>query len=383
MNEVYIIDALRSPIGRFRGAFSATRADELLAQLLRELTIRSGLDGEQVDDVIMGCVTQVGEQCGNIARTALLSAGFPEHVPGMTVDRKCGSGEAAMQVAHARIRAGLAKIALAGGAENMTRVPMGCNRNSHGDAFGASVLKRFDLCSQGEAAERISDIWNLSRADHDKFAFESHRRAIHAAGAGAFEREILPWRGVVEGEVKLAADETIRFGTSPDRLAELNTVFRDDGRVTAGNASQICDGAAALLLAGPDAVARHDLTPRARIVATTVVGSDPELMLTGPIAATRKVLREAGLDTADIDLFEVNEAFASVPLVWMAETGLTHDRLNINGGAIALGHPLGASGARIMTTLLHTLERENLRYGLQSICCAGGMATASVIERLP
>jgi acetyl-CoA acyltransferase len=381
LNEVYVVDALRSPIGRFRGSLAEVRADELLAGLLRELTARNGVDGAQIDDVLMGCVTQVGEQCGNIARTALLSAGFPASVPGMTVDRKCGSGEAAVQVAHARIRSGLASIVLAGGAESMTRVPMGCNRDSHGEAFGPALLERFDLCSQGEAAERISDLWKLSREDHDAFALESHRRAIAAAGSGAFTREILPWRSAGDRGT-LTGDETIRFDTSAEKLAGLKRVFREEGRVSAGNASQICDGAAALLLAGPQALQQLGLSPRARIVASVVVGSDPELMLTGPVAATRRVLEEAGLDAADVDLFEVNEAFASVPLVWMHETGIGHDRLNVNGGAIALGHPLGATGARIMTTLLHTLERKQLRFGLQSICCAGGMATATIIERL-
>lgn len=384
MNEVFIVDALRSPIGRFRGSLSEVRADELLARLLAELTTRNAVDGSQVNDVLMGCVTQVGEQCGNIARTALLSAGLPDSVPGMTVDRKCGSGEAAIQGGYARIRAGMADIVLAGGAESMTRVPMGCNRDSHGDAFGPALLERFDLCSQGEAAERISDRWNLSRADHDRFAMESHRRAIEAANAGVFEREILPWNGLGDnqGSATLGADETVRFETSAQKLAGLKSVFREEGRVTAGNASQICDGAAALLLAGPGAVERAGLKARARIVATVVVGSDPALMLTGPVAATRKVLDDAGMEFSDIDLFEVNEAFASVPLVWMKETGVPHEKLNVNGGAIALGHPLGATGARIMTTLLHTLERRQLRYGLQSICCAGGMATATIIERL-
>jgi acetyl-CoA acyltransferase len=266
----------------------------------------------------------------------------------------------------------------------MTRVPMGCNRDNHGDVFGPELLERYDLCSQGEAAERISDHWGLNRDDHDQFAIESHNRAIAASRAGYFDREIMPLgtKASAGADALLSADETIRFDTSAEKLSSLKTVFREAGRVTAGNASQICDGAAVLLLAGPSAVKRHGLVPRARIVATTVVGSDPEMMLSGPITATRQVLSAASLSADDIDLFEVNEAFASVPLMWMKEIGVARARLNVNGGAIALGHPLGATGARMMTTLLHSLERNELRYGLQSICCAGGMATATIIERL-
>jgi len=384
MNEVFIVDAQRTPIGKYRGALAQVRADEMFAELLKRLVLRSRLKGDDINDVVAGCVTQVGEQCGNIARTALLSAGLPYHIPGMTVDRKCGSSEAAVHVAHRSISCGAAELVFAGGAESMTRVPMGCNRDNHGDVFGPELLERYDFCSQGEAAERVSDHWGLSRDDHDQFAMESHNRAIAASRAGYFDREIMPLgtKASASADALLSADETIRFDTSAEKLSGLKTVFRESGRVTAGNASQICDGAAALLLASPGAVKRHGLVPRARIVATAVVGSDPEMMLTGPITATRQVLADASLSTDDIDLFEVNEAFASVPLMWMKEIGVGHARLNVNGGAIALGHPLGATGARMMTTLLHNLERNELRYGLQSICCAGGMATATIIERL-
>jgi acetyl-CoA acyltransferase len=389
MTEVVVVDAVRTPIGRFRGTLAPVRADHLAACVLDALVTRNRLAAGHVDDVIMGCVTQIGEQCGNIARTALLGAGWPDSVPGMTVDRKCGSGEAAIHAAYASIAAGLTEIVVAGGAESMTRVPMGSNRDLHGQPFGRLLQERFELTSQGEAAERISDLWNLSAADHDAFAIESHRRAAAAADAGRFAGERVPvdlarWAddpAAVAGRT-LAEDETIRRDTSPEKLATLKRVFRDNGRVSAGNASQICDGAAAVLLMSAAAARRHGLRARASIRAAVTVGSDPELMLTGPIAATRKLLDRAGLTTADVDLFEVNEAFASVPLVWMKEIGVGHERLNVNGGAIALGHPLGASGARIMATLLNELERRGARYGAQAICCAGGMATATLLERM-
>jgi acetyl-CoA acyltransferase len=330
----------------------------------------------------------VGEQSANIARTALLSAGWPVTIPGMTVDRKCGSAEAAVHVAMGAIAAGAAEVVVAGGAENMSRVPMGGNRDVHGEPFGWMAAERFELVGQGEAAERITDAWKLSREDLDDYAIESHRRAAAAADAGHFQREIVPVPVAALCERKengggtFAADETIRRDTSRQKLATLKPSFRSEGRVTAGNASQISDGAAAVVLMSEDAARRLGVRPRARIRAIATVGSDPTLMLTGPIAATRKVLQRAGLGIEQIDLFEVNEAFAPVPLIWMRELGVAHDRLNVNGGAIALGHPLGASGARIMTTLLHELERRRGRFGLQAICCAGGMATATVLERL-
>ncbi|MFS0736845.1 thiolase family protein [Sphingomonas sp. 1P06PA] len=390
MTDVVIVDALRTPIGKFKGALSDVRADHLATVVLNGLAERNGVDPALIDDVVFGCVTQVGEQCGNIARTALLSAGWPDKIPGMTVDRKCGSSEAAIHVAYAAIKAGVSDVMVAGGAESMTRVPMGGNRDVHGETFGRMLTERFDLTSQGEAAEVISDQAGFTRADHDAYAMESHRRAAAAADAGWFDSQIVqvPIDHVAEAPADaprgtLAADETIRRGTTAEKLATLKTVFRPDGgRVSAGNASQICDGAAALLLMSADKAAELGLRPRARIRSVAVVGSDPELMLTGPIAATRKALDRAGLTLDEIDLFEVNEAFASVPLLWMKELDVGHDRLNVNGGAIALGHPLGATGARIMTTLLNELERRGARYGCQAICCAGGLGTATVIERL-
>ncbi|WP_296261288.1 MULTISPECIES: thiolase family protein [unclassified Pseudomonas] len=390
MKEVVIIDALRTPVGRFRGSLAGVRADHLGSLLINALVERNDLSPGTVDDVIFGCVTQIGEQSANIARTALLGAGWPESVPGLTLDRKCGSGEAAVHVGAGFIAAGMADIIVAGGAENMSRVPMGSNRDLHGEAFGWMASERYELTSQGEAAERIAERWNLSRDDLDDYAITSHQRAAQASDAGYFDSQLLPVpvhalreKNVTQEVADLLSDETIRRDTSREKLSTLKTSFRpDNGKVTAGNSSQISDGAAALLLMDADAARRQGLRPRARIVAFTTVGADPTLMLTGPIAATAKVLKKAGLHINDIDLFEVNEAFAPVPLAWMQETGVAHDRLNVNGGAIALGHPLGASGARLMTTLLHELERRGARYGLQAICCAGGMGTATIIERL-
>jgi acetyl-CoA acyltransferase len=388
VTSVVIVAAARTPVGRFRGSLADVRADHLGAHLIKELIGRAGLTSAQVDDVIFGCVTQVGEQSANIARTSILSAGWPVTIPGMTIDRKCGSAEAAIHVAVGAIAAGAADVVIAGGAESMSRVPMGGNRDVHGEPFGWLASQRFDLVSQGEAAERIVDAWSLSRENLDDYAVESHRRAAAAADSGFFRDEIVPIPVASLSENResaaplFAGDETIRRDTSKEKLAKLKTSFRPEGRVTAGNASQISDGAAAVLLMSESAAQRLGVKPRARIRALTTVGSDPTLMLTGPIAASQKVLQRAGLTKEDIDLYEVNEAFACVPLVWMRELGISNERLNVNGGAIALGHPLGASGARIMTTLLHELERRQARFGLQAICCAGGMATATIIERL-
>ncbi|MFV0926561.1 acetyl-CoA acetyltransferase [Pseudomonas sp. 1239] len=390
MNGVVIVDAVRTPIGRFRGSLAGVRADHLGTLVISRLLERVGVAPDKVEDVIFGCVTQIGEQSANIARTALLGAGWPVDIPGLTIDRKCGSGEVAVHLAAGAIASGAAQVVVAGGAESMSRVPMGSNRDLHGEAFGWMAAQRYELTSQGEAAERIVDKWSISREALDDFAFASHQRAAAACDAGHFDNEIVPVviddlkeRSMSEPVGVLRRDETIRRDTSREKLATLKTSFRPEaGRITAGNSSQISDGAAALLLMSEGTAKQLGLKARARIRAFTTVGSDPTLMLTGPIAATHKVLAKAGLRLADIDLFEVNEAFASVPLAWMAETGVPHDRLNVNGGAIALGHPLGASGARLMTTLLNELERRGGRFGLQAICCAGGMGTATLIERL-
>jgi len=387
--DVVIVESVRTPIGKFRGALSDVRADHLGAIVLNELLKRAGINAESVNDVVFGCVTQIGEQCANVARTSLLGAGWPEIIPGMTVDRKCGSSEAAIHAAVGGVAAGAFDVVVAGGVENMSRVPMGSNRDLHGEPFGWRVRERFEMVSQGEAAERLVDRWGLARYELDEFSLMSQRRAAAAIDQGFFAREIVPidvtaWRELRDAAetAPMLRDETVRRDTSAEKLSALKASFRPNGRVTAGNSSQISDGAAAILLMSARAAQQLGLKPRARIRAVTAVGSDPTLMLTGPIAATKRILQRSGLTVADIDLFEVNEAFAPVPLVWMRETGVPHEKLNVNGGAIALGHPLGASGARIMTTLLHELERRDATFGLQTICCAGGLATATVVERL-
>ncbi|MBM6577816.1 thiolase family protein [Microvirga sp. SRT01] len=388
-NDVVIVGAVRTPIGRFRGALAPVRGDHLGAVVLNALAARSGIPHEQVDDVIFGCVTQVGEQSANVARTSLLSAGWPVEIPGMTIDRKCGSSEAAVHVAAGLIAARSADMIVAGGIESMSRVPMGSNRSIHGEAYGWMAEERGEIPSQGEASERIADVWQLTREDVDGFAIRSHTRAAQAEDAGRFADEIVPVdiaavaeRGVELKAQRLERDETIRRDTSREKLGTLKTVFREGGRITAGNASQISDGAAALLIARRERAEALGLRARARVVAFTSIGADPALVLTGPIPATRKVLAMAGLTLDDIDLYEINEAFASVPLAWLKELGGDPEKLNVNGGAIALGHPLGASGARLMTSLLHELERRGARYGLQAMCCNGGIATATIIERL-
>lgn len=390
MTDIYIVDAVRTPIGRYRGSLASVRADHLGSLLLSALVTRNGIAAENIDDVIFGCVTQVGEQSANIARTAALGAGWPDSVPGLTIDRKCGSGEVSVHLAAGLIAAGSASLVVAGGAENMSRVRMGGNREIYGKPFGALVEAAYEMTSQGEAAERVAEQWDMTRNELDEFAVTSHRKAANAAQSGYFDNEIVevPVTELAEknwGEeipVLFSRDETIRPATDVDNLATLKSSFRDQGLLTAGNSSQISDGASVLLIASGEACRAHGLSPRARIVSFASVGSDPTMMLTGPIASTRKVLANTGLAIDDIDIFEVNEAFAPVPLMWMHEMNVSQDKLNVNGGAIALGHPLGASGARIMTGMLNELERRGARYGLQAICCAGGMGTATLIERL-
>lgn len=387
--DAVIVAAARTPVGRYKGTLANLRADHLGAHVLQTLLARSGLDAAQIEDVIFGCVTQVGEQCANVARTSALSAGWPETVPGVTIDRKCGSGEAAVHLAAAMVSAGARDIVVAGGVENMTRVRMGGNREIYGAAFGHLLTGRFPQTSQGEAAEEIAARWGFSRETLDAFALQSHQRACAAQDRGDFDAEIAAltlddWAepGTETAGAIFQRDETIRRETTADRLAGLKTVFREDGRITAGNASQISDGAAALLVMSAERAAALGLRPRARIRACTTVGSDPTLMLTGPVAATRAVLDRAGLSLPEIAVYEVNEAFAPVPLMWQAEMQADPARLNVNGGAIALGHPLGASGARIMTSLLHEMERRDAQFGLQAICCAGGLGTATILERV-
>ena len=389
MKNVVIVDAVRTPVGKFRGALAQVRADHLGSVVLRSLIERTGIEPGQVDDVIFGCVTQIGEQSANIARTAILSAGWPDTIPGVTIDRKCGSSEVALHMAHAMIASGIADVTIAGGAESMTRVPMGSNRDIHGEAFGWRLREQFGNVSQGEGAERIAERWQLTRDELDDYAFESHARAAAAADSGGFDNEIVPvtladWaeRGSDIEEPVFAADQTIRRNGAREKLSTLKPPFRPDGRVTAGNASQISDGAAGVLMMSEARAKELGLTPRARLLAMTSVGSDPEMVLTGPLAATPDVLAKAGLTLDEIHLYEVNEAFAPVPLMWLKETGGDPEKLNVHGGAIALGHPLGASGARLMTTLVNAMERRNARYGLQTMCCNGGLGTATIVERV-
>jgi acetyl-CoA acetyltransferase family protein len=387
-----IVDAVRSPMGRGKagGALSDVHPVDLLAQVLQALATRNSLDPRSVDDVLVGCVGGNGEQSATPGRQAVLAAGWPESVPSVTIERKCGSGQQALDFAVQGVMAGAYDIAIAAGVESMSRVPMGSARGD-ADPHGPRVQNRYTpgLVPQGISAELVAEKWGLTRDQLDAFAASSHERAAAAAAAGAFGREITP---IVTPDGVVTADETIRPGTTVERLGGLKPAFATsphaprfpelDWKVTAGNSSQLTDGAAALLVMSEERAAELGLTPRARIVASAVTGDDPLLMLSGPIPATHKVLAHAGLRIGDIAAFEVNEAFASVPLAWQAEFGVSDEQLNPRGGAIALGHPLGASGARLATTLLGFLEDTGQRYGLQTMCEAGGMANALVLENL-
>ncbi|HSP21941.1 MAG TPA: thiolase family protein [Planococcus sp. (in: firmicutes)] len=382
MREVVIIEGVRSAVGRRKGMFAETRPDELAALVLEELMARARVQKGAVEDVILGCVSQVGEQSGNVARTAALIAGFPDYVPGVTIDRQCGSSQQAVHFGAQAILAGDMDIVIAGGVESMTRVPM--FSNVQGAKLSEKLTAQYEIINQGLSAERISEKWGFTREQLDAYAVESHERAQRAIDNGAFEKEIAAIK--VEGENGekrlISVDEGPRPGTTLEVLAGLKTVFQEGGVITAGNASQMSDGASTVLLMSREKADELGLKPKARIVARSVVGSDPTLMLTGPIAATKKVLEKANLDIADMDRYEVNEAFAPVPLAWLAETGGDPHKLNVNGGAIALGHPLGATGTKLMVSLLHELERSGGRFGLLAICEGMGMANATIIERL-
>jgi acetyl-CoA acyltransferase len=379
MSDVYIVAATRTPVGRRNGALRAVHPVALGATALHEVARRARVDPAVIEDVILGCVSQVNEQGFNVARNTALLAGYPIEVPATTVDRQCGSAQQAVHFAAALIASGACDVVVAGGVESMTRVPLGSSI-AGGQPFPPELLEMYPMTNQGIAAERIAAQWNISRPAMEALALESHARAHHAQEAGYFDREITPVT-LPDGAI-VARDEGIRAESTAEQLATLKPAFMPEGRITAATSSQISDGAAALVLASERAIRAHDLTPRARIVAHRVVGSDPVLMLTGPIPATERVLRDAGLTLDDIDLFEVNEAFAPVVLAWQHETGADLARVNVNGGAMALGHPLGATGARLLTTLLHELERRELRYGLQTMCCGGGLGTATIIERV-
>ncbi|MQA83799.1 MAG: acetyl-CoA C-acetyltransferase [Streptosporangiales bacterium] len=382
MAEAYIVGAVRTPVGKKGGGLSGVHPADLGAHVIKELVGRTGVDASAVDDVIFGCVDQVGAQTVDIARTAWLSAGLPEDVPGVTIDRQCGSSQQAVQFAAQAVMSGTQDLVVAGGVENMSMVPIGSAAvvgfekgwGTPYDGDGWKARYGDQEISQFRGAQLMCEKWGFTRERLEEFALGSHQRAATAIDEGRFDREIAPVNGVRQ-------DEGPRRDTSPEKMAGL-APLREGWQITAGTSSQISDGAAALLLASEDAVRRHNLTPRARIRALTVVGADPVFMLTAPIPATEKVLARAGMTLDDIDLFEVNEAFAPVPLAWSHDTGAPLEKTNVNGGAIALGHPLGATGAKLMTTLLHELERTGGQYGLQTMCEGGGQANATIIERL-
>lgn len=383
MREVVIVAAVRTAVGRSRGALSQVRADDLAADVLQEAVKRAGIEKAQVDDVILGCVTQTAEQGANIARTSLLMAGFPDSVPGVTIDRQCGSSQQAVHFAAQAILAGDMDIVIAGGVESMSRVPMGSNMQ-HAHA-SKRLQENYDIIHQGLSAEKIASQWSLSKKQLNSYAYQSHQRALSAIEAGHFQAEILPIQVPQEdGSVTtFAVDEGPREETTVDILNGLKTVFQENGGViTAGNASQMSDGASAVVVMALDKAQELGIQPLAKIVTRVVVGSDPTLMLTGPIEATRKALERSGLNIEDIDTYEVNEAFAPVPLVWLHEIGGDPQKLNPDGGAIALGHPLGATGTKLLTTMLYRMERENFRYGLLAICEGMGMANATIIEKM-
>ncbi|MDM5326471.1 thiolase family protein [Neobacillus sp. CF12] len=382
MREVVIVEGVRTPVGKRKGLLSSVRPDELAAKVLKELVNRAGISPGIVQDVIMGCVSQVEEQGLNIARTAALMADFPIHVPGTSLDRQCGSGQQAIHFASQAILSGDMDIVIAGGVESMTRVPLGASRQKSN--WSETLTSKYEMIHQGLSAERIADLWGFTRSQLDEFSIESHNRAIKAQEEGRFDREIMPLEVTLKdgSTVVVKQDEGPRKGSTIEKLATLKTVFKEDGKIHAGNASQMSDGAAAVLLMSREKADELGLKPRFRIVARSVVGSDPTLMLTGPIEATRQVLAKAGLTIDDMDTYEVNEAFAPVPMCWLEEIKADHKKLNPNGGAIALGHPLGATGAKLMISMMHELERTGGRYGLQAICEGGGMANGTIIERI-
>ncbi|MEZ4267180.1 MAG: acetyl-CoA C-acetyltransferase [Myxococcota bacterium] len=383
MPEAYIIDAVRTPVGRRKGGLSAVHPADLGAHVLKGLMARTGIDPAAVDDVVFGCLDQIGPQGGDIARTCWLAAGLPDSVPGVTIDRQCGSSQQAFHFAAQGVMSGTQDLVVAGGVQNMSMIPISAaliaaKEYGQADPYSGSVgwVERYGAgrVSQFRSAEMIAEKWNISREDMEAFAYESHMRAARATAEGRFANEILPF-----GEV--TADEGPRPDTTMEKMAGLKTIT-EGGRLTAAVSSQISDGAAAILVASEAAVREHGLKPRARVHHLSVRGDDPIWMLTAPIPATAHAMKKTGMTLADIDLVEINEAFASVVLAWQKETGADLSKVNVNGGAIALGHPLGATGARLMTTMLNELERTGGRYGLQTMCEGGGQANVTIIERL-
>lgn len=376
MRDAVIVDAVRTPVGKRNGALAEVHPVDLSAHVLTALVERTQVEPAEIDDVIWGCVSQVGDQAGSVGRLAVLAAGWPESVPSTVVDRRCGSSQQAVHFAAAGIAAGHYEFAIAGGVESMSRVPMG-SAGRGGEPYPASVLERYGVggFNQGIGAEMMAAKWGLSRQQLDEYACRSHARAAAAVDSGALDGQLAPLGG-------LQSDEGIRRGSSVETLAGLRTAFREDGVITAGNSSQISDGAGALLITSSETARSRGLRPIARVHTVALAGDDPVMMLTAPIAATAKALKKSGLSVDDIGAFEVNEAFAPVPLAWRAETGVPAERLNPLGGAIAVGHPLGGSGAVLMTRLLHHMESQGLGYGLQTMCEAGGMANATILELL-
>jgi acetyl-CoA acyltransferase len=383
--EVVIVEAVRTPIGRGhpeKGYYKDVHASDLLGRCFTEVIERAGIDAGLVEDVITGCVQQYGEQMFNVGRNAWLQAGLPIETPATTVDRQCGSAQQAVNFGAALIAAGVHDVVIGSGVEHMGHVPMGVGFkwiDDVGTPWPPAMLERYDLIPQGLSAEMIADRWEIPRSEMDELAVRSHQRAARATEEGRFERETIPFQ--VNGDTYVA-DQGIRPGTDLETLAGLKPAFKPDGKVTAANSSQISDGAAAVLLMSADKAKELGLTARARILDQTTVGVDPVIMLTGPIPATRKLLERNGMAIGDIDLFEVNEAFAPVVLAWKRELEPDMDRVNVNGGAMALGHPLGSTGARLITTLLHELERSDTETGLVTMCCGGGLGTGTIIQRV-
>jgi len=383
MADAFIIDAIRTPTGRRKGGLAHVHGADLGGFILNELVTRNGVPAEEYEDVVFGCVDTIGPLAGDIARTCWLAAGLPEHVPGTTIDRQCGSSQQAIHFAAQGIMSGTQDVVVAGGLQTMTQVPISSAMLAgqplgFGDPFTGSKgwVERYGdgLVTQFNSAEMIAEKWNCSREDMEAYSLESHRRAAQAIDEGRFDREVIGLEGV-------EMDETVRRGTTMEKMAELQPL-QEGGRITAGVSSQTCDAASALLICSEEIVKRHNLTPRARIHHMSVRADDPVWMLTAPIPATEYAMKKSGMKLDDIDLVEINEAFASVPMAWLKETGYAHEKTNVNGGAIALGHPLGATGAKLMTTMLHELERTGGRYGLQTMCEGGGQANVTIIERL-
>jgi acetyl-CoA acetyltransferase family protein len=390
MSDAVIVAAVRSAIGKKKGALANTRADDLLALVLKSVAERAKVDPKEIEDVVAGCVTQIGEQGFNVARTASLMAGFPIETTGTTVNRQCGSSQQAFHFAAQAVLSGMMDAVVACGVESMTRVPMGSDAAmgvpgvAPAIPFSPMSTERYTFVPQHQSAEMVADKWGISRKDCEDFSLESHRRAAAARESGRFRDEIVPLHVKFPdgSEGPFAEDEGIRPDTTAEKLAGLKAVVKPDGVVTAGTSSQISDGAAALLVTSTEKAKQLGLKPRARVKTMTVAGVDPTMMLHGVIPATKKALARAGLKPSDIGLVEINEAFASVVLAWSKELGWKLDHVNVNGGAVALGHPLGASGARLMTTLLHEMEKRDVKFGLQTMCIGFGQATCTILERL-